>query len=636
MNRREFIHTTALTGIGLSLPFANLFAQGNSISAHSEEYRELVFNLLKEWCDGMIEVQIIDPSDPKIHGLLDCPACDTIHGRVSDAVYPFFYLAKATGEKKYLDAGIAVFEWSQNVSQPDGSWTNDINPKSWNGTTVFGAIALAETLKYHGDLLDAERYQKWTNRLGEAAEFIYKKFPTIDATNVNYGATNIYAMNLIGNLLDEPKYKTLSKKLAAEVKSFFTKPNTLLFGEIKPTVHQLSAKGLPGVDLGYNVEESLNSLVLYALHEKDEELLDLLKKCLESHLEFMLPDGGFDNSWGTRMFKWTYWGSRTSDGCQPAYSLMAGSNPAFGTAAFKNTELLKRCTADGLLHGGPHYVYHGVKPCVHHTFTHTKSLAVILDHWDQMPTISKSKPLPRAASDGLTYFKELDTVLFARGDWRGTVSAYDAEYYPQMDLRQATGNSLGMLYHNKVGLLCAASLAVYRLMEPLNQQETPGKDIALTPRLETYHEGEWFTNLYDLSASFSTHDKDGEISISGDVKLKNEARETVWGSASDFRITYLCSDKAMQINVEAKQILKGKTSFTLPIVSKNNEPVDQPEEHVIIITKPEGRVRIEANVPLTIIKTEKSRTFNMVPGVEALPIKADFVSDSMELRITVI
>jgi hypothetical protein len=173
-------------------------------------------------------------------------------------------------------------------------------------------------------------------------------------------------------------------------------------------------------------------------------------------------------------------------------------------------------------------------------------------------------------------------------------------------------------------------------MEPLNQQETPGKDIALTPRLETYHEGEWFTNLYDLSASFSTHDKDGEISISGDVKLKNEARETVRGSASDFRITYLCSDKAMQINVEAKQILKGKTSFTLPIVSKNNEPVDQPEEHVIIITKPEGRVRIEANVPLTIIKTEKSRTFNMVPGVEALPIKADFVSDSMELRITVI
>jgi hypothetical protein len=535
-----------------------------------------------------------------------------------------------------LDAGIAVFEWSQNVSQPDGSWTNDLNPKSWNGTTVFGAIALAETLKYHGDLLDAERHHRWTKRLGEAAEFIYEKFPTIDATNVNYGATNIYAMNLIGSLLDVPKYIALSKKLASEVKSYFTQENGLLYGEIKPTAHQLSEKGLPGIDLGYNVEESLNSLALYALHEKDEELLGLVKKSLESHMEFMLPDGGLDNSWGTRMFKWTYWGSRTCDGLQPAFSLMAGYNPAFGTATFKNTELLKRCTTDGLLHGGPHYVSHGIKPCIHHTFTHTKSLALLLDRWDEMPVISKSNPLPRAEADGLRYFEELDTVLFARGDWRGTVSAYDAEYYPKMDLRQATGNSLGMLYHNKVGMLCAASLAVYRLMEPLNQQDAPGKDIALTPRLESYHEGDWFTNLYDLPASFDTEDQDGQIRISGEVRLKNQARETLQGSAADFRIGYFCSENGMQIKAESKQNLRYKTSFTVPIISKNNEPVEQPEANVIIITKPEGKVKITANVPLSIIETEKSRTFNMVPGVEALPIKADFDSNSVELTINVI
>ncbi|MEN2283399.1 hypothetical protein AAGF08_14735 [Algoriphagus sp. SE2] len=636
MNRRKFIHATALTGMGLSMPYAELFANSESIPFQSEEYKMLVFNLLKDWCDGMIEVQIMDPSDPKLHGLLDCPACDTIHGRASDAVYPFFYLAKATGDKKYLNAGITVFEWSQNVSQPDGSWTNDINPNSWNGTTVFGAIALAETLKYHGDLLDEVRYQNWKNRLGEAAEFIYQKFPAIDSTNVNYGATNIYAMNLIGNLLDEPNYIALSKKLASEVKSYFTEDNALLYGEIKPSAHQRSEKGLPGIDLGYNVEESLNSLVLYALHEKDEELLRIVQKSLESHMEFMLPDGGFDNSWGTRMFKWTYWGSRTCDGCQPAFSLMAGYNPAFGTAAFKNTELLKRCTTNGLLHGGPHYVSHGIKPCIHHTFTHTKSLAVILDHWDQMPPITKTNPLPRAASNGLRYFEELDTVLFARGDWRGTVSAYDAEYYPKMDLRQATGNSLGMLYHSRVGLLCAASLAVYRLMEPLNQQDAPGKDIALTPRVETYQDGKWFTNLYDLTANFDSDDQDGEIRISGDVNLKNEDRETLEGSASQFKITYFCSDTELRILVETKQSIKGKTSFTLPIISKNNEPVEQPEENVILITKPEGRVRIAANVSLSIIETQKSRTFNMVPGVEALPIKVDFISNRVELILTVI
>ena len=44
---------------------------------------------------------------------------------------------------------------------------------------------------------------------------------------------------------------------------------------------------------------------------------------METHLEFMLPDGAWDNSWGTRSFKWTYWGGRTSDGFMGGYYLMA-------------------------------------------------------------------------------------------------------------------------------------------------------------------------------------------------------------------------------------------------------------------------------------------------------------------------
>jgi hypothetical protein len=31
---------------------------------------------------------------------------------------------------------------------------------------------------------------------------------------------------------------------------------------------------------------------------------------MDTHLEFMLHDGAWDNSWGTRNFKWTYWGNR--------------------------------------------------------------------------------------------------------------------------------------------------------------------------------------------------------------------------------------------------------------------------------------------------------------------------------------
>ncbi|MCV9386635.1 hypothetical protein [Reichenbachiella ulvae] len=627
MNRREFVQSSAIVGLGVSLPLSSLLGcvSGNARIPHSNEYRELVFNLLKDWCDGMIKTQINNPSDPTTHGLMVCPGDDTIHARLQDAIYPFFCMAKATGEKKYLEAGINAFEWSdRNVSLPDGSWTNDVNPKSWNGTTVFGAIALAESLKYHSDLIGEDRIKRWKERLLKAGKFIYSKFPTIDATNVNYGATNIYALYLLGHVLDQPIFIERSHELASEIKNYFTTENKLLFGEIKPSAHKLSEKGLPGIDLGYNVEESLNSIVIYAVEENDEELIEILIKSLNSHLEFMLPDGGWDNSWGTRMFKWTYWGSRTCDGIQPAFSLLAAHNPAYGTAVIRNTELLKKCTADGLLHGGPHYVSHGIKPCIHHTFTHAKPLAFLLDRWDMLPTIDSKTPLPRTHSDGIRYFEELDTYLFSRGDWRGTVTAYDAEYYHKKDVRQATGSSLSLLYHNRLGLLCAASLAIYKRMEPLNQQNLPGKDIALTPRIESYKNDVWYTNLFDLGASIGAQDNNGQIRIKGHVKLKNEAREIMTGSASDFAITYTCNDDGMEIAAETTAVILNPTTFVLPIISASGEKVRQLNDRKISIKKENGEVIVSANLPIKVRATPQGRTFNMVPGAEALPLEVSF------------
>lgn len=631
-----------MLGVGLGLPLGSLFTSctnGHGSNKTDLDFKDFSFNLLKKWCDGMIAIQIDKPEDPKLHGLMECPACEVVHARLQDAVYPMFYMAKATGDKKYVKAGINAFEWAEaNVSLPDGSWTNDLNPKSWNGTTVFGAIALAETLKHHGDLLDEDRKDQWTKRLSKATDFIIKKFPKVDATNVNYGGTNIYALYLIGDLLDEPKYISKSKALAEEIKTYFTNPNGLLYGEIKPSAHKLSAKGLPGVDLGYNVEETLNSLALYAHETKDKELLKLVTKSLNSHLQFMMPDGGWDNSWGTRMFKWTYWGSRTCDGCQPAYSILANSNPSFGTAVIRNTELLDRCTDNGLLHGGMHYVSHGIKPCLHHTFTHAKSLAYMLDNWSHLPNINDKTPLPRAASEGIDYFEELDTVLVSRGNWRATVTAYDAEYYHKKDLRQATGASLSTLYHNKLGLICAASLAVYRQMEPLNQQDAPGKDIALTPRIETFSNNVWYTNLFDLEASFNTKNDDYLVAVEGAVQLKNESRQKVKDTASNFKIDYQFTSDYLRIIAETDQEIEKKTAFVLPIISPNDEIVDQPQPNILTVKKSGGLLKITSNVPIKVRATEKNRTFNMVPGVEAIPLDLFFdkAQKTIEIKVEVV
>ncbi len=636
MKRKEFLQLSSLGYLGLTLPSLSIsdLLKSNALGYTESEFKPSIEDLLKDWCDGMLTLQIIDKANLEIHGALGCPSCSHIHGRCMDALYPFLYMADKTGESKYLEAAILVMEWAENnVSQADGSWTVIPDPKSWKGITVFGAIALAEALHFHGQVLDKSRYESWTNRLGKAGEYIYDNF-TISFTNINYGATAVYGLNIIGEVLNNEKYIRKSKELAEQSKQYFTEYDGLLYGECKPHSDKLSKKGLHGVDLGYNVEESLNNLVLYALKEKDEHFLELLTKSLISHLEFMLPDGAWDNSWGTRQYKWSYWGSRTCDGSQLAYAMMAHYDPAFGTAAFKNTQLLKQCTKDGLLHGGPHFVSHGIKACIHHTFTHAKPLTTLLNHWKGLPEINTKKALPRTMAEGLRYFKDLDVILFSRGNWRGTVSAYDAEYHYQFNYRQASGGALGMLFHQKVGLICTASMAIYKMVEENNQQPAPGKDIALTPRIETFKGEDWYTNLFDLEASLESADNNGIIEVSVDCKLKNELNELVSGTATDFQIRYECSKESIIIAAKSNQEIFEETAFVIPIVSPSVEEVTFVNENEITIKKQNGVVRLRASAPIKVKEISGRRTFNMVPGVEAIPIEIFFDQNSKELYLT--
>ena len=625
MKRRQFISSATLGGLSFSLLAQRGFAQDDSARQASAEFDRLTKTLLVDWCDGMIRHQINSPDDPSRHGGLACPACPPrIHGRCSDALYPFLHLAHVTGDQKYLDAAIRVYDWAeQNVSREDGSWTNDVNPKSWRGTTIFGAIALAEALHYHGDVLDKPRRDAWTARLHKAVSgYLWSDFKKIDFTNLNYGMTAVYGFHLFGELLEKPEYTNRSEEFAARVKEFFTEPNHLLWGEGKPNDLR-SGRGLLPVDLGYNVEESLNGVVLYAVDVGDQELLDLMTKALSGHLEFMLPDGAWDNSWGTRSQKWSYWGSRTSDGCQPAFSLMADRNPAFGTAAIRNAELMQRCTADGLLHGGPHYVSHGIKPCMHHTFTHAKVMALVQDRMKSMPQVNSKTPLPRQIASGVKHVPELDVWLAAKGPWRATVSAYDFIYKTKKSglLQQPTGGSLSVLFHDKVGTLLASSMARYEMVEPLNMQPQPGEDFPLTPRVELRSNDDWYTNLYDLKANVSFTEDEQRCGFDVQTTLQNEKRKTHADHEAAVNLRYAIACEKVTISVTPPADAKAETTLVVPLISRSGETVRQVSDNRLEIEKPGGTVVLISNVPLTLGTEPEKRVFNMVPGMESFPVK---------------
>lgn len=633
MERRDFTQLSALASMGLLLPLQACRDKVNlehQESGGSIPFEALTFQLLTTWSDAMVDTQIDDPEKPEVHGALYCKACNRIHGRCMDAVYPFLYMTDKTGEQKYLDAAINVMKWSENVSMPDGSWTVVPDPKSWRGITVFGAIALGEALHHHGHVLPNEIRDDWTQRLQKAAKFIHENF-TIDYSHINYAFTAVYGLNFLGRMFKNEAYIDHSRQLADEVPNWLTTPNKLIFGENKPS-DKPSAKGLLPVDLGYNVEETLNGLVQYAVLEKDEQLLQLLTESMNGHLEFMLPDGAWDNSWGTRQNKWSYWGSRTTDGCQPAFALMADRNPAFGTAAFLSTELLKRCTINGLLGGGLHYEFHGIKPCLHHTFAHAKSLAFVLDNTEKLSNISKKATLPRGKAEGIKHFPELDVWLAAKGPWRATVSSNDV-VFKKPHSQAATGGSLAVLWHNKIGPIFTASMAEYILVERYNQQPQPnGEDFPLTPRIESNREGKWYSNLFDLKAKVKTNEKNNTLNFEVVTQLTDRERAIL--PRSNYQLNY--SFGIEKTIIVAKKVndapLDKEASLVLPIISPQHEQVVQVSENLIEIQKKESKVSVMANVPLSIVKTKKKRVFNMVPGMEAILVKAVFEEDTNEIK----
>ena len=646
LTRREMLQLSATAATALTLP---TFAEPAQFQPSSQN--NLYAELLQTWCDGLLAHQSTNP-DLALRGALLCPACAIIHGRCGDAVYPLLRQAHTSGQSKYLEAALLVHEWSeQQVSRADGSWINDVTLSSWQGITVFHAIALAEALHYHGTVLDAATRRRWTDRLARAAKFL-DTFITIETGNINYPVTASHCFAICALVLNEPHYLDRARQLAHSSMDYFTE-NNLLFGEGHPQT-AITPKHCRPVDLGYNVEESLPSLAQYALLADDKPVLEKTIAALRAHLEFMLPDGSWDNSWGSRNYKWSWWGSRTSDGCHPAFVLLADHDPRFREAAQRNVELMSACTHNDVLYGGPHYFQHGDRPCIHHTFTHAKSLATVLDS-EAAITKHKSatnavvptgggaaaaveKPaslpitLPRDQPYNIKSFPEIATHLASVGPWRATVTGYDFEYIERVQSGgggasgggHASGGALSLLYHQQLGPILTASMTEYQLIEISNQQVHLDKQhMCLTPRIELAGK-QTCTSLSDFEATttFLLEQVGAAQSVHFDTngRLLTASHHPPTTGEAHYHLHYSLTQSAVEIRATAEAPPETPLHFILPVISSSTETINQLDNKTIRITKPNGTLTIRITAQQTLEPIPAERTFNLVPGFEAIPL----------------
>lgn len=631
LTRRDLLRlsTVGATALAANLAFPHLAsaAQPPNQSAPNATSTNLYAQLLQTWCDGLLAHQETSIQNPSLHGALLCPACALIHGRCGDAVYPLLHMAHTTGNEKYLRSALLVHDWSERqVSRADGSWINDVTLSSWQGITVFHAISLAEALHHHGSILDTATRQRWADRLARAAKFL-DGFITIETGNINYPITASFCFALCAEVLGAPHYLDRARTLAHTALDYFT-PNNLLFGEGHPQTG-LSPKHCRPVDLGYNVEESLPSLAQYALLANDKAVLDQTISALRTHMEFMLPDGAWDNSWGSRNYKWSWWGSRTSDGCHPAYVLLAPHEPRFLEVAYRNLELMAACTHNDLLYGGPDYFAHGDLPCIHHTFTHAKSLATVLDRATNLEPAPRLS-LPREEAYGLKTYPEINTHLAAIGDWRATVTGYDWEYVEDVQPGHggaaggghASGGALSLLYHRDLGPLLTASMTKYQMIEISNQQafrDTP--HMPLTPRIE-YAPHETYTSLSDFNATITATSSPTQIDIDARGQLLTAAHQPVPDGGLHYHLAYNLTNSSAQITAEIapSTISAPSLRFILPVIARADETVTQPTPKTIRIAKQKGTLTIHTDAPQGFEPVPQQRTFNLVPGFECAPL----------------
>ena len=463
-------------------------------------FRKEILDLMKDWCDRILEFKI-SHSSPYIDGSILCPACTVVHGRIADLVFPFTLLYNETKEKGYLEAAESTVEWAdRNVSSEDGLTVND-RGNLWKGTAAFYAMALGEALHRFGNILPLATKSRWEGLFLRITDACLEYFDSLSfSPNINYraGAAALFALAYV--YTGQKRYLEKANKWELYCRQHFD-ANGLFYGEGKP-IDGTTEKGAHCIDMGYNVEESIPLLIIHSKYLSDEEKLGFYTARAIDHLEFMLGDGGIDNSFGTRHNKWTYWGSRTSDGLCEGFVYVAGKDKRIAKAIVENFRLLKRCTHDKLLFPGLMAKSAGEVACLHHAFTHAKALATLYLDMNEEDYLDLDQiKLPREV-ERIRTFQNGSLCTVTKGSFTATVNACDFVSYQDAE---NGGGALSLLWNKKYGAVLASTTYRFVATELLNMQYQRGGVLyeCMTPRFEDEN---GYVSVKDLSFTLSNDD----------------------------------------------------------------------------------------------------------------------------------
>ncbi len=601
---------------------ARCFAQEN-ISLKNE-----CLNTMQALNGALLSLQIDDEKDADF-GALKCPNCNVLHTRAAEAVFPFAMQYRQTGNEQYLRAAIRLGNWLIRQQYPGGEWQE--TPEDWTGTTTDQLLMMAQAYPILEEHLSESDIQSWKNSIRSAADYLTRVM-TPEFASINYCATTTAALMVAHSVVPDDRYVARARTLAHEVVAKMDE-DFFLFGE-GGRVFGIKY----GVDLGYNLEMSLWGLSLYARLAEDTMVEDIVRKSLETHLNFIYPDGSMDGSWGIRSNKWTTYGGATSDGCHVLFGMHAHENDAYGEAALRNLDYLGGMIRDSLVGYGPHYwQLFDSPPCIYPTFAKAKNLAMTLEYAtaDRVATAS----LPADKPGNTKYFRTVQVVTQRTRNFMATVSAYgykDIEKGPASKyMHRPTGGSICNLWVADHGFLQASSQTEYQRWEPMHFPEAEGI-LPITPRIELADANGYFTNLYEFDGILSIGAIGNNTIVTTTGELKNRDQKPCGIS---YRYSHEFSDDYIEKKVKvAYHGIRNAVSVVEPIVWNENMNFRKENDRTVLITGNNRKFCFEiteGDAELIVGGADKDRYWSPYPSLKAFPIILNVPVKGEELCSTI-
>ena len=509
MNLPRRITCTIVALLALACTDAQSKEGGASQNLLATQAEKAYFETLSLLSDSLLQQQNLDQDDPEFGGLLD-PENNIYYTRAAEAVYPFTVMYRYTGDRKYLVAAIRVGDWLISKQEKTGEWIE--NPWEWAGTTADQLLMMAAaypTLKEH---LSPSSRGRWEMSMHAAGMYLVRNMSP-DFASMNYVPTSAATLAMLWqNVANEDVFLDKARKLAWQTLAKMDE-DQFIHGEAA-RVHDVKY----GVDLGYQIDMSLWGLTLYARITNDEEAEEYARKSLAKVLHFVYPNGIIDSSWGARSYKWTGYGTKTADGSQVLFSMYAGEDSAYQTAALRNLDYLRSAIKEGLIGYGRDvwaFASETGKPNLYPTFARAKNLAMALEFGQHQA--GGTRALPSDAGDWVEFFRTIKVAVIRKGDWMATISAYDYRDYTDWGKGKYThfprGGAMLNLWLDGFGMVTTASQTKYVRGEEMHMPPIEQDITALTPRIEYVDDRGYFTNLYETQAKIRIDESDDAVRI---------------------------------------------------------------------------------------------------------------------------